>query len=115
MELAKRWEALATEVSLHFQPPNVANSNFNNGSKLPPDPSNRGIRGGAGAGPIAWSCDVFILVLEHCPTGKARRMLLCADGTCAALWKASLSQNLPNLARRLAVWIGLSLNSTVKE
>lgn len=53
-------------------------------------------------------CDLLILALDHCPSGKARRELLCADGACAALWRCSLSNNLPELAKRLAVWIGLS-------
>jgi len=105
VEVAKRWEALAKEVAVHFQPPG--------GARPAPD---RPISGAAaGDGPQPWSCDVCVLMLEHCPTGRARRTLLCAEGACAALWRASLCQNLPGLARKLAVWIGLSFNGTMTE
>merc|ERR1740121_2112981 len=81
---SEQWEALAEEVSRQFRP---------QGSEV-------------------WSGDVYILALEHCPTGKARRRLLCAQGTCAALWRVSLCSDLPGLARKLAVWIGLSVNAS---
>lgn len=83
-DLMRRWEALAGDLAAHFQPPPGAKD---------------------------WPCDVFVLALEHCPSAKVRRTFLCGDGACAALWQASLAQNLPSLARKLAVWIGLSSNS----
>lgn len=90
---ARRWEALAEALARHFAPPT----------------GTVGERPAASA--VDWTGDVFILALEHCPTGKARRLLLCAEGACAALWRVSLDRNLPDLARKLAVWIGLSVSS----
>jgi len=92
LDLVKHWEALAGDLALHFQPP--------------PQEADNAARAEEGG----WPCDVFVLALEHCPSGKARRTFLCSEGACAALWQASLSQNLPSLARKLAVWIGLSAN-----
>lgn len=89
---ARRWEELAEEVSLQFCPP-------------------VSVASGAAAN-SAWSGDVFVVALEHCPTGRARRKLLCIEGTCAALWRVSLCSNLPGLARKLAVWIGLSVSAS---
>lgn len=124
-EAVRRWEAMVEEVARSFGPPTgqagwpsqPALSTPATAPMQPPPPPP--LLGGAnlpatarlGQPPSGWSGDVFILALEHCPTGKARRTLLCLEGACAALWRVSLSSNLPALARKLAVWIGLSLNS----
>lgn len=83
-DLMRRWEALAELLHMHFKPP---------------------------VGESGWACDMFVLALEHCPSGKVRRTFLCGEGASPALWQASLVQNLPSLARKLAVWIGLSSNN----
>ncbi|CAE8721328.1 unnamed protein product, partial [Polarella glacialis] len=58
-----------------------------------------------------WFCDVYFLAMEHCPTGRSRRSFIIENGACAALWRESLEQNLPALACKLAVWIGLAVNA----
>ncbi|CAK0810549.1 unnamed protein product, partial [Prorocentrum cordatum] len=80
-EAARRWEALAAGAVAHWGP-------------------------AAGAAGAPWHCDVVVLALERCPS-SVRRGLLCAPGLCEALWRSGLERNLPGLARKLAVWIGL--------
>jgi len=135
-EMARRWETLADTIARVFQPPPpgavgatlVDLGDGSAGSTSPPAAVHRRARpppppvppplgvtspsSSSSAGASNWSGDMYVLALEHCPTGKARRKLLCADGACAALWRVSLSNNLPSLARKLAVWIGLSVNNS---
>jgi len=92
LELHRRWDDLVRELAAAFGPKQHANADSR-----------------------PWPCDVYILALEHCPTGKGRRELLNAEGACAALWRASLMQNFPDLARKLAVWIGLSVSNTLND
>merc|ERR1712136_566429 len=57
--------------------------------------------------------DIYVLALEHCPTRAPRRLLDYAS--CASIWQASLAQDLPELARKLAVWIGLSETNVARR
>jgi len=57
--------------------------------------------------------DIYVLALEHCPTRARRRLLDYAS--CASIWQASLAQDLPELARKLAVWIGLSETNVARR
>lgn len=93
-DVQRRWNTLVEEVTELFKPPEGSSPPNNDATD--------------------WTCDIYALALEHCPTGKARRELL-KGGTCAALWRGSLLHNLPDLARKLAVWIGLAVNNTIAE
>eukprot|EP00746_Dinoflagellata_sp_MGD_P127392 gnl/MRDRNA2_/MRDRNA2_61986_c0_seq1.p1 gnl/MRDRNA2_/MRDRNA2_61986_c0~~gnl/MRDRNA2_/MRDRNA2_61986_c0_seq1.p1 ORF type:complete len:760 (-),score=139.88 gnl/MRDRNA2_/MRDRNA2_61986_c0_seq1:55-2334(-) len=75
----RKWEALAPKLAEAFNP-----------SQRP-------------------QCDIFVLALERCPMVRARKVFLCHPGAAAAIWKSSLDLNHPNLARKFAVWIGLSM------
>jgi len=117
-----RWEALAETVARAFPPPRrhrPAAGDPKSGEWTSRSPASRGMGSPqSDGGPSAsdkWSGDAYILALEHCPTGRARRRLLCADGACSALWCVCLSNNLPSLARKLAVWIGLSMTTSPQD
>lgn len=124
-EGSQRWDTLADTLLASFSPPasgvEAAATNGHpattvvTGRPPPPRPPPVPTAGGSPARPApqaaAWSGDVLLLALEHCPTGRARRKLLSADGVCAALWCTSLAKDLPDLARKLAVWVGLSVNN----
>eukprot|EP00927_Polykrikos_kofoidii_P015132 TRINITY_DN16712_c0_g1_i1.p1 TRINITY_DN16712_c0_g1~~TRINITY_DN16712_c0_g1_i1.p1 ORF type:complete len:850 (-),score=130.39 TRINITY_DN16712_c0_g1_i1:57-2606(-) len=88
-DATRRWESIANDIFRVFGLPTPNSST------------------------ASWPCDVHVLALDLCPSGKARRNLLCADGVCAALWKHCLDRNLADLARKLAVWIGLSVSNIV--
>lgn len=121
-ETAQQFDALTSELAQEFRPGRRAASTIasaypgssSNGHSRPQPPPP-----GSGSVPPfggdEWCCDVFILALEHCPTGKSRRRFLCEEEVCAALWCVSLEKNIPSLASKLAVWIGLSLNSKSAE
>eukprot|EP00929_Paragymnodinium_shiwhaense_P101735 TRINITY_DN64894_c0_g1_i1.p1 TRINITY_DN64894_c0_g1~~TRINITY_DN64894_c0_g1_i1.p1 ORF type:complete len:706 (+),score=123.22 TRINITY_DN64894_c0_g1_i1:393-2510(+) len=92
------WESVAKYVARYFGP---AAAKADSAKTTGPTGQTRT------AGEL-WACDVYVLALELCPSGKGRRRLLEADGACSALWRCCLDLNLPDLARKLAVWIGLS-------
>eukprot|EP00928_Gymnodinium_smaydae_P022669 TRINITY_DN18969_c0_g2_i1.p1 TRINITY_DN18969_c0_g2~~TRINITY_DN18969_c0_g2_i1.p1 ORF type:complete len:902 (+),score=209.83 TRINITY_DN18969_c0_g2_i1:154-2859(+) len=98
-DLSGRWEALARDIASHFAP-----------ATSPGASSAAATSGENGGSSGRWmSADVFILALDICRTGRARRSLLCAPGACAALWRVCLDEDLPDVARQIAVWIGISL------
>ncbi|CAJ1376318.1 unnamed protein product [Effrenium voratum] len=53
--------------------------------------------------------------MDYCKTGRARRHFIFQPCACAALWRVSLQLNLPALARKLAIWIGLSVTTRSGE
>mmetsp|Transcript_45893 Transcript_45893/g.99047 ORF Transcript_45893/g.99047 Transcript_45893/m.99047 type:complete len:782 (+) Transcript_45893:97-2442(+) len=106
-EAALKWEEMAEPILQCFQPPPF--ERFFDASPGRPPPTAPPVPGSSLQ--AKWSGDILILSLEHCPTGRSRRKLLLGEGVCVALWHISLSQDLPDLARKLAIWIGLSANN----
>lgn len=135
-EQSSRWEALATDVALYFGPPSALEHSVGEtrsrllssepvltsaAPALAPSHAPLGTAGGAlgGAGrqPAAgadaatrWRFDMYVLMLDVCPASKLRRRLL-STCVCAGLWKACLDEDRPDLARKLAVWIGVLFNN----
>ena len=72
------------------------------------------------------SPDVYILALDYCKTGLARRCFLQVEAV-VAIWchdlslrldfmprNSSLQLNLPVLCRKMAIWIGLAARGRLK-
>ena len=104
-----RLDDMAPQLSSHFGAP--GSSPGSTGALSPPPLPPKEVSRSSFSKPVTsdWSPDFLLLVLELCQSGKARRALL-PPATCSALWRASLQQNLPSLAKKLAIWIGLSVN-----
>ncbi|CAE7642056.1 Mettl21A [Symbiodinium pilosum] len=114
--VSARLDDVASQVMTHFGAQGSTQTRGSPGTlsppPLPPKEASRSSFTKPAAGD--WSPDFCLLALDLSQSRKSRRALL-QPATCSALWRVSLQQNLPALAKKLAIWIGLSVNAKSGE
>eukprot|EP00434_Breviolum_minutum_P011790 symbB.v1.2.010405.t1/scaffold657.1/size175864/2 len=108
---ADQLEEMAPRLAFHFAPDSGSGglgSPTSSPERLPPLPREASR---ISVKTTDWSPDVFILALDYCRNGRSRRTFLFQADASAAIWRASLQLNLPALARKMAIWIGLSVSA----
>ncbi|CAL1129881.1 unnamed protein product [Cladocopium goreaui] len=107
---AEQLEDMAPRLAFHFAPDSDRGPGSPSGSSershmppLPQEASRMSVKA------TDWSPDIFILALDYCRNGRSRRTFLFQADASAAIWRVSLQLNLPALARKMAIWIGLSV------